>query len=62
MDWILFIRLVIFVTFLLLLVEGVVAVIYARRFYALYIRRHHEIELEIENTKRRLRVLEEVVH
>ena len=44
MDIILIIRLVIFVTFLLLLVEGIGAFIVGTRFYRLYVRKHLELE------------------
>ena len=58
MDWILFIRLIIFITFLLLLTEGIAAVIIARRFVARYLAQHLELEKRVEATERRLRVLE----
>jgi hypothetical protein len=59
MDWILFIRIVIFVTFLLLLAEGVAAIIMSRHFYGVYIRGHREVEEDIKAHDRRIKALEE---
>jgi ABC-type iron transport system FetAB permease component len=58
MDWILFIRIIIFVTFLLLLAEGIAAIIISRHLYSVYVRKHHELEVELEQVKRRVMVLE----
>ena len=44
MDIVLIIRLVIFVTFLLLVAEGIAAFIIGSRFYRLYVRKHIELE------------------
>lgn len=45
---IIIIRTTIFITFLLLLVEGVAAVVWAIRFAARYERRHKELEARVE--------------
>lgn len=50
---ILIIRITIFVTFLLLVGEGVAAVIWARRFAVRYERRHKELEIRIDALERR---------
>jgi hypothetical protein len=43
-DFILIIRVISFLTFILLTAEGVAAIIIGRRFYALYVRKHLELE------------------
>lgn len=53
MDWILIVRTVIFVTFLLLVIEGVVALAWAKRFTSLYVRAHKELEVRVETLERR---------
>ncbi len=61
MDWIFFIRLIILITFLLILVWDVVAIVFIRRFYARYVLKHRELEEKIKATERRLQVLERIV-
>ena len=60
MDWIFFIRLIILITFLLILAWDVAAIIFIRRFYARYVTKHRELEVRIEATERRLHMLEEI--
>ena len=60
MDWIFFIRLIILITFLLILIWDVTAIVFIRRFYARYVVRHRELEVRVEATERRLHVLEEL--
>lgn len=61
MVWILLIRWIIFITFLLLLAEGVGAVFLVRWFYARYITKHRELEDDLQSAKRRISVLEEAM-
>ncbi len=60
MDWIFFIRLIILITFLLILVWDVTAIIFIRRFYARYVTKHRELEVRLEATERRIKALEEI--
>ncbi len=60
MDWIFFIRLIILITFLLILVWDIAAIVLIRRFYARYVVRHHELEVRLDAAERRLHVLEEI--
>jgi hypothetical protein len=48
------VRLIIFITFLLLVAEGVTAIILFKRFYALYVRKHLELEKRVEVLEKRL--------
>jgi hypothetical protein len=50
---IIIIRVIIFVTFLLLVGEGIAAIIWATRFAARYERRHKELEVRIDVLERR---------
>ncbi len=58
MDWIFFIRLIILITFLLILAWDVTAIVFIRRFYARYVTKHRELEKRLEAAEGRLRVLE----
>ena len=53
------IRWIIFLSFLLLIVEGVVGVIVIRRFFSRYERRHTELEVRLEAVERRLALITE---
>lgn len=59
MDWTLFIRIVIFITFLLLLAEGIAAIFLARKALDVYVRKHKELELREKLSERRLKLIEE---
>lgn len=52
---ILIIRIIIFVTFLLLLIEGVAAFYWAMRFAARYERRHKELEVRLDKLEQAAR-------
>lgn len=59
MDFfIIFIRTAIWLTFLLLIVEGITAIIVIRKFYAFYMRRHIALEARVEAVERRLGLAE----
>lgn len=58
MDIIVLIRVVILITFLLLLVEGIAAIILARRAVRIYVRKHRDLETRVEIIERRLPILE----
>ena len=60
MDWIFFIRLIILVTFLLILAWDIAAIVFIRRFYARYITRHRELEKRVEAAELRIKLLEAV--
>jgi hypothetical protein len=55
MDWIFIIRIVIFVTFLLLLVESVGIMFWARHAWKRYLVAHKELEVRVEALERRHR-------
>jgi len=59
MVWITLIRIVISLTFLLLIIEGVGAVLFARYFYGVYVREHRVLEVRVEAIERRLDILKE---
>lgn len=59
MNWTLFIRIVIFITFLLLLAEGIAAVFLARKALEIYIRKHKDLEIRQRSLERRLKLIEE---
>jgi len=58
MDFVLIVRLVIFVTFLLLLAEGIAAIFLAKRALAFYIKKHKELEIQEKFSERRLTLIE----
>jgi hypothetical protein len=58
MDWILFIRIIIFITFLLLVGEGIGLIFYIKWFYRHYVTKHQELEVELASVKRRVAALE----
>ena len=54
MIWIILVRIAIWLTFFLLIVEGVVAIFFVRWATRLYVRKHRELEVRVEVTERRL--------
>ena len=54
MWWIILLRIVIWLTFFLLIAEGIIAIIVTRWFYALYVRKHIELEARVMALERRL--------
>lgn len=52
------IRAVIWLTFFLLIAEGVAAIVLARWALANYVRKHRELEVRVEAIERRLTLLE----
>ncbi len=53
MTFIIILRWTIFLTFLLLVAEGVAAIVLVRWFYALYIRKHLELEARVTALERK---------
>lgn len=51
---ILLIRAAIWLTFILLIAEGIAAIIWATRFSQNYVRKHRELEVRVEALERRL--------
>ena len=54
MDFITLVRIAIWLTFFLLIIEGIAALIVIRKFYAYYTRRHIEIETRVARIELRL--------
>ena len=54
MDFITLVRIAIWLTFFLLIIEGIAAIIVIHKFYAYYIRRHAELEARIARIELRL--------
>ena len=54
MWFIVLIRIVIWLTFFLLIAEGIIAIIVIHWFYALYTRKHIELETRVLTIERRL--------
>lgn len=53
MDWIAFFRILIWVTFLLLIIEGISAIFIARLAARYYVRRHLELVQRVERLEKR---------
>lgn len=58
MDVITLVRAAVWLTFLLLIVGEVLAIILARRFLRLYTRKHRDLEVRVQAIERRLSVAE----
>lgn len=58
MDWIVFVRIAIWATFLLLVVGEIAACIFVPRFVAFYLKEHKKLEAEIQVIKRHLKLPE----
>lgn len=52
------VRWVIFVTFLIVVAEGIAGMIFIPRFYVRYLAKHMELEAKVDSIDRRLKVLE----
>ncbi len=59
MIWITLIRITIGLTFLLLIIEGIGAVILARYFFTFYMRKHRILEVRIEAIERIVDIVKE---
>jgi hypothetical protein len=59
MTIIVLVRLAIWLTFLLLVVEGIAAIVWATRFSKNYVLKHRELEVRVEGLERRMRLPEE---
>lgn len=55
---IILVRIVIWLTFFLLIVGEVAAIIWARKFYLYYVRKHRELEERVEAVEHRLHQVE----
>jgi hypothetical protein len=53
MDWIIVIRIIIWLTFFLLIIEGIAGIIVISKFYRLYIREHIKLEKRVAALERR---------
>ncbi len=59
MIWITLIRIAIWLTFMLLIIEGIGAVILARYFFTSYMREHRILEVRLDAIERRLDIVKE---
>lgn len=59
MTIIILIRIIIWLTFMLMVVECVAAIILARRAVKVYVKKHRELEIRVDAIERRIALIEE---